>query len=257
MRLSHAAKSLATAIVLLTLATAAGADGAKLSGPVTGGERGAPFSLPALDLDARGYMAEEFFLQGNASAYRLADGAEHTSDGRWKTEREKDTEPYTTRMLVVRPKSQGDFNGTVIVHWQNVTAGYELGTVTDDEYLRGYAWVGVSAQKIGVHGFPGPEAAGLKQWDPARYESLDHPGDAYSYDIFTQAARAIGPKRETSPIDPMGGLEVERLIAVGASQSASRSAHLHQRRAPAREGLRRLHPLHRLRFARAVRGRPG
>ena len=46
---------------------------------------------------------------------------------------------------MVRPAKAADFNGTVIVHWQNVTAGYELGIVSAGEYLGGYAWVGVSA----------------------------------------------------------------------------------------------------------------
>ena len=70
---------------------------------------------------------------------------------------------------MVRPQKQSNFNGTVILHWQNVTAGYELGSVGDNEYLRGYAWVGVSAQAVGVDGFPGDQAAGLRQWDPSRY----------------------------------------------------------------------------------------
>ncbi len=195
---------------------------ARLSGPVTGGEKGAPFSAPALDLADFGYVMEEFFLEGEASAYRLREGTEHKSDGMWKTEKEASTVPWKTRLLVVRPSDAARFNGTVIAHWQNVTAGYELGTVSDDEYLRGFAWVGISAQKIGIDGFPGPDAAGLKQWDKERYGSLEHPGDAYSYDIFTQAARAVGPRRATTPVDPMGGLDVRYVVAAGASQSASR-----------------------------------
>jgi hypothetical protein len=43
-----------------------------------------------------------------------------------------------------------------------------------------------------------------------------------SYDIFTQAARAIGPNRPTDGVDPMGGLEVKKLFALGESQSGSR-----------------------------------
>ena len=101
-------------------------------------------------------------------------------------------------------------------------AGAEVGSVTEGEYLRGYAWVGVSAQSVGVNGFPGPQAAGLKQWDPERYGSLDHPGDTYSYDIFSPAGRVVGPDRAKSANDPMGGLVVKRLVAAGASQSAGR-----------------------------------
>ncbi len=195
--------------------------GAELSGPIEGGQHGAPFAAPVLDLGEYGYVAEEYFLTGEAHAYRLTGESTHTADGRWQTEPEDETVRYRTRILVVRPQDNAAFNGTVIVHWQNVTAGYELGTVTEGEMLRGYAWVGVSAQKVGVHGFPGEEAAGLEQWDPERYGGLEHPGDAYSYDIFTQAARVIGPERSRE-LDPMGGLEVKRLVAAGASQSASR-----------------------------------
>ena len=127
---------------------------ATVTGPVTGGERGVPFSHPTVDLDDYGYVAEEFFLEGSASAYRLESGTELSADGHWQTEREEETVPYRTRFLVVRPREESRFNGTVVVHWQNVTAGFELGSVTGGEYLRGYAWVGVSAQLVGVNGFP-------------------------------------------------------------------------------------------------------
>lgn len=79
----------------------------------------------------------------------------------------------------------------------------------------------MSAQKLGIDGFP-QNPQGLKAWDAARYGSLAHPGDAYSYDIFTQAATAVGPVRDRDNTDPMGGLAVQRLIAAGASQSAAR-----------------------------------
>jgi len=189
---------------------------------VTADSRGGPFCAPTVDVAAHGYVVEEYFLDGKANAYTFKESAAQTSDGRWLTQRRDETAPFRSRMLVVRPAKSADFNGTVIVHWQNVTAGYELGSVTAGEYLRGYAWVGVSAQKVGIDGFPGPDAAGLKQWDADRYGPLNHPGDAYSYDIFTQAGRAVAPKRTQTDVDPMGGLQVHRLVAAGASQSAGR-----------------------------------
>lgn len=190
---------------------------ATLIGPITGGERGTPFS--AVDVAELGYVTNEFFIEGVASTYELVEGT-HSADGRWTAKRSDTTAPFKTRMLVVRPRESEQFNGTVIVFWLNVTAGFELGSAAG-EALRGYAWVGVSAQKVGIDGFP-QDPQGLKTWDPTRYGSLVHPGDAYSYSIFTHVAQSLSPDRDKSSLDPMGGLKVERLIAVGASQSAMR-----------------------------------
>jgi hypothetical protein len=111
------------------------------------------------------------------------------------------------------------------MEWQNVTAGYDLDAmwiVSHDHIMRrGYAWVGVSAQQVGIH----QPATGLKAWSPTRYGSLDVtqggtiPDDSLCYDIFSQAAQAM---RNPVGIDPMGGLHVKRIIATGASQSARR-----------------------------------
>ena len=190
---------------------------ATITGPITGGERGMPFA--ATDVSEHGYVSEEFFIEGVAHTYELAEGS-HTADGKWSSRRSDRTAPFKTRMLVVRPSVSDRFNGTVIVFWLNVTAGFELGSAAG-EALRGYAWVGVSAQKVGIDGFP-QDPQGLKAWDSSRYGSLLHPGDEYSYSIFAQVAQSLGPERDQSSLDPMGRLNVERLIAVGASQSAMR-----------------------------------
>ena len=85
----------------------------------------------------------------------------------------------------------------------------------------------MSAQRIGVEGgdilVEVPEAQarglgqGLRRMDPERYGDLHHPGDAFAYDIFTQVARGL---RSPVELDPLDGLEVERVLAVGESQSA-------------------------------------
>ena len=56
--------------------------------------------------------------------HQLRDGTEATVDGRWEVEPYGEA-PYRTRLLVVRPEHADRFNGTVVVHWQNVSAGYE------------------------------------------------------------------------------------------------------------------------------------
>ena len=129
--------------------------------------------------------------------------------------------PYTTRLVVRRPRQAARFNGTAIVEWYNVSQGHDGEYEWFQSYAHllrsGYAWVGVSTQAVGVNA--------LKEWSPMRYGSLDVRaaarciGDALSYDIFSGAALAIRGKANR---DVMGGLRVQRLIATGHSQSAGR-----------------------------------
>lgn len=211
------------------LATAADAQAASptVSGPVTGGN-GAPLVFsgqPAdelvgrqsFDLASVGYSQSEFFLQGTASAYSPAPGSTLTSDGRWTVEPTSEAS-FTTRVVVNRPVSSRDFNGTVVVEWLNVSGGADASPDwmhTHVELIRqGYAWVGVSAQAVGVNGLKGAPPQG----DAVRYASLTHPGDSYSYDMFSQAGRAVVDDADLL----LGGLRPERLIAAGESQSAGR-----------------------------------
>jgi len=196
----------------------------KVGGPVTGGSHGWPFGGPGLDLAEYGYVQEEYFLEGTASRFAPAPGSVLGWDGRWMVE-PVGRSPYRTRILVVRPADPGAFSGTLLVFWNNVSAGYENigGGESAEIFEGGYAYVAVTAQRVGVHGAP-RNPQGLQAWDPERYGSLSIPSDDYSYDIFTQAATAVSPGRPSAGVDPLGGLEVRRLIATGGSQSAARLA---------------------------------
>jgi Alpha/beta hydrolase domain len=190
--------------------------------PAVAGSRGYPFGLTLVDLDAHGYRADEYFLGGEATRYRPATGTELGLDGRWAAE-PAGTAPYRTRVVVYRPVDSERFNGTVVLHWNNVSAGYDLFSGDTAEILDGgYAFAGVTTQRVGVHGLPAAPQ-GLAAWDPDRYATLSIASDDDSFDIFTQAARAVGPERDRST-DPLGGLDVARVVAMGASQSAGRLA---------------------------------
>ncbi|GAA0370041.1 alpha/beta hydrolase domain-containing protein [Actinoallomurus spadix] len=182
-----------------------------------GGGHGFPFLAAAEDLGSFGYTESEYFITGTATAY--APSGIWTSDGRWGV-RPSLRAPYRTRILVRRPTDPAKFNGTVVVEWLNVSGQLDLSPdywFARDELLRhGYAWVGVSAQAVGVNGGLG-QIHGLKGWDPARYGTLFHPGDAFAYDIFSQAGQAL---RAPDGPDPLGGLRVRTLLADGESQSA-------------------------------------
>lgn len=192
-----------------------------VTGPLSGGLKGWPFGASSLDVAARGYTEAEYLLEGTATRYRLAPGAELSRDGRWQVEPAGEA-PYRTRMLVYRPTDPARFNGTVIVTWNNVTAGYDLFGAESLELIEGgFAFVCLTTQKVGIEGLP-PEPQGLRAWDPKRYGTLSIPSDDYSYDVFTQGALAVGRDRSRQPVDPMGGLEVRHVVGQGASQSAGR-----------------------------------
>ena len=184
-----------------------------VSRPVTGG-RGQPFA--ALASLPQGYLEEERFLSGTATAYAKA--GRWDVDGLWSV-KSASTAAYSVRLLVRRPAEAKRFNGIVIVEWLNVTARAEGAAdymQMQEEIVReGYAWIGVGAQAVGITA----PATGLKAWDAVRYASLTHPGDAYSYDIFSQAARAI---RQPRGEDLLGGLRIRNVFATGRSQSAFR-----------------------------------
>ncbi len=196
----------------------------RVNGPVTGGSKGWAFGGPAVDFASLGYQQDEYFFESEAARYGPAPGTQLTRDGRWQVA-PVETSPYKTRTVIVRPVDPADFNGTVILLWNNVSAGYENfgGGDSAELFEGGYAYAAVSVQRVGVHGQP-DNPQGLRSWDPERYGSLSIPSDDYSFDIFTQAASLVAPDRRREPLDPMGGLEVHRLIAQGASQSAARLA---------------------------------
>jgi hypothetical protein len=83
---------------------------------------------------------------------------------------------------------------------------------------QGHVWVGVSAQKVGIDGGGFVEGIHLKLLAPDRYKQLEHPGDAWSFDIYTQVAALL---RMPGKQGPLGGLVPEILIAAGESQSAA------------------------------------
>lgn len=170
------------------------------------------------DLEGLGYVEAEFEARGQAQSYQPV--GEHRHDGRGTAEAEG-LAPFTTRLLVRRPADPADFSGTVVVEWLNVSGGIDASP--DWDFLhrhlirKGHAWIGVSAQKAGIDGGGLAEGVHLKMFNEGRYGHLSHPGDAYSFDIYSQIGQAL--REAGSP--PLGDLVADRVMAVGESQSAS------------------------------------
>lgn len=192
---------------------------AAVEGPIAGNTF---LSATTFSLASVGYQQTEYFISGTAHSY-AAQGA-LGSDGKWSVA-PADEADYKTRFVVFRPAKAGDFNGTLIIEWLNVSGGLDAAPdwiMAHNELIRrGYAWVGVSAQKAGVDGGSkiGVVDLSLKKADPARYGTLVHPGDSFSYDMYSQVAQAVLKPKD---VDPLQGLSVRHVIAAGESQSAFR-----------------------------------
>lgn len=182
-----------------------------------------PMDASVVDLAKYGYAEQEYFASGTANRYRIKNPSETATlvDG---------GHPYKTRIMVRKPLDPKRFNGTVVVEWYNVSAGQDLDFCWGGSYdylmREGYAWVGVSVQRVGIKQ--------LNAWSPARYgtldaeasnddpqgSTLDDRGDVLSWDIFGQVGAAL--LNHGGPSDPLAGLAIKRLIAAGESQSALR-----------------------------------
>ena len=199
----------------------AGVAEASIEGPVSGGLGQVVLGVSPFDVTAWNYTETEYFVRGTASSY--SSDTELSSDGDW-TVAPYDTADFATRIVVRTPNDASRFDGSVIVEWLNVTAGLDVSPSFDlakNEILRsGMVWIGVSAQRVGVEGGGNPTGAPrvLKIADPERYGTLNHPGDDYSYDMFSQIGALVWNESSTL----LGGLVPERVIAAGESQSAFR-----------------------------------
>jgi hypothetical protein len=214
----------ALVVAVLCFAGLAGAQvpSPTIEGPITSPD-GVFLPSTTFDLASVGYEQDEYFISGTATAYTTS--APLGTDGMWSVTPSGTTAAYKTRILVYRPTDPKKFSGTVVVEWLNVSGGVDANpdwTQGHVELIReGVAWVGVSAQYVGVEG--GTALVGIGISLPLksfrRYKSLHHPGDSFSYDMFSQAGQAV---RSPSGPNPLGTLKPKRVIAIGESQSAFR-----------------------------------
>jgi hypothetical protein len=180
-------------------APSASAEPAPVGEPVVSAapNTGEMWAASALDEAQLGLTEDEFFFAGT------------TTKG----------EPFKSRMIVRRPVDPAKFNGTVIVEWMNASSGADL----DVDYAsvlpllqrQGYAYVGVTAQKVTVDF--------LRKRNPERYASLtmtDDQAQNAAFEVMSQAGQAL--KGKFRGVDPLGGLKAKVLIATGQSQSSGR-----------------------------------
>ena len=168
-----------------------------------------------IDLRARGYVEEEFFVSGAANVYDWALDNSLTV----KTP----NAPYTTRILVRRPADPARFSGNVIVEMGNNARRYDWAftwSLSYDHFIdRGDAWVLLTYVPAAVDS--------LKQFNAARYAPLsfanptpnapcapDRPASAAEeglrWDMISQVGALL---RSAAPSTPLAGFRVERVYA--------------------------------------------
>jgi Alpha/beta hydrolase domain len=164
----------------------------------------ADHALAPVDLVASGYVESELAVSGFANVYEwAARGASEAVAVRGANV------PYTTRILVRRPKDAAKFSGRVIVELLDPTGLHDsapLWGLSWDHFLkRGDAWVGVTVKPAAV--------ATLRRFDAVRYASL-------SFAYRRSGACAAAPSATDLP-DAESGLAWDVIAQVGALLKSS------------------------------------
>jgi hypothetical protein len=231
----------ATASLLLAAPAAVASVPLPSTSPITGS--GAPFTgaLAQADLGANGYEEKEYRVTlSSPQVYTLTapGGSTATASG---------APPslfgaYRSRIIVRGPQNPADFNGTVVVEVMNATTGVDLDILWQQSYeyfqRTGAIYVAVAAQPLTLlSATTGPPSGvsrlaaryagqGLNLATPTALANFTNPNPAIAGAAQRDASLAwdlIGQVGQLakSEAGPFAGLDVERVLATGWSQSAS------------------------------------
>ena len=171
-----------------------------------------------------GYVIEEFFVSGVGNLYEFTPtGIRIVSPCPPAATSGCTGIPYTTRMVVKRPRRAHELSGTVIIEPLNPSGGFDIAAVWDRSrelfVHSGDIFIGWSSKSVIVNA--------LKQWNPTRYAALSWnylpfvPGgnsgvnDGITFDIAAQIGALIKAGGAGSPLH---GLPVRHVIESGFSQ---------------------------------------
>lgn len=179
--------------------------------------RSTPFIAWFMNLARDGYVEEEYAVSGMADIYGYVNDSA-------AVEVIEPYTPYTTRILVRKPRRAKDFNGTVYYEVLNATAGWDGDPIwqsTFDYMTReGAVWVGMSTKPVTVDFLrDGWSSWPLAERNGDRYSSLAMPAFGQVWDMLSQTALLL--KTPDASGNPLAGYDVKRIIMVGYSQSAA------------------------------------
>ena len=177
----------------------------KLSAPLPVSATSYPFlaadhQQAPTDLAKYGYVEEEYLVTGQARVFDWPDkaGPKVLAKG-----------PYTTRILVRRPKDARKFNGTAIVEPLNPSEDVDLPIMWAESYAQlmadGYAWVGVTIKPNTIKA--------LQAFDLARYRAVAMPNPRPG--ASCPADRINASSKPTTPADE-SGLAWDMISQIGA-----------------------------------------
>jgi hypothetical protein len=161
-----------------------------------------------------GYVQEEYLLSGEANVYR------EQSDGSLAVRTA--AIPYTTRLVLVRPKDGRRFNGIVQLGFTHPQLAGNQWARIDEHVLR----TGSAYALLVIGGDPGTRERSTPQWpvttpllfpwyDPVRYSAFRWPqDDGIRWDVIGQAASRL---HYPTPSGPLAGLKVRRIYMSGWS----------------------------------------
>lgn len=135
----------------------------EFEGPIAITEESHPFTVGGTDLEANGYVLEEYYVSGTSNVYDWGE------DGNAEKPQIRTADaPYTTRIVVRRPQDAEAFSGNVWVELNNPSRGWDVEVqwpvVQDEVMSSGDIWVAMTAKPNVI--------ASLQRVDEARYGKL-------------------------------------------------------------------------------------
>lgn len=167
-----------------------------------------------------GYTVDEYLVRGRANVYRpvsMADarnmmGRNNTKDlarhANYRPKLLRPNVPYTTRILVYKPRDPARFSGQVVVEISHPGGGgHQLVFRMVNGFFLSHGDAYVAIQHPLTFG-------GLRSADPARYGSLHAEDPTQIWGMVAQVGALL---RSDSPANPLAGYRVRNLFLTGYS----------------------------------------
>ncbi|HVI99873.1 MAG TPA: alpha/beta hydrolase domain-containing protein [Sphingomonas sp.] len=218
---------MATTLAVLCLPLSAAAKVTEVEGPIPVtptstifGASEVPGASLSIDLDQAGYIEQEYFVGGTANAWR------HDPSGAVSVL--KADIPYTTRIIVRRPRDGARFSG--VMHFEPIhpSQGGTTHWLTTGRYMMAHGDIYVAAaigddapsRRISAKGLvPIAQSQVAKWFDPARYAPLHWPDeDGIRYQVMAEIGALL---RSDRPDNPLRGLKVRAMLVGGWSFTGS------------------------------------